>query len=77
MTKLIVKQIDKYTSSTFDGKIMYEYLIYVMVGDVNVRTLTTLDENYKTKFIESYINERFPDSILEEITYEQHINKNV
>lgn len=74
--KILIKEIDKYQSTTFEDKELSEYLIYLMEGDVKVSAFTELGEKAKkdrinTMFLSSFpltINKDEYKNFIEEIT---------
>lgn len=79
MRKLIVKQIDKYESKTFKGKVIYEYLFCLMVDDVKKTTLTVLGDTEKEYLLDKFVfthSSQNVDLEVTQVTYEQHIKNN-
>jgi hypothetical protein len=74
--KILIKEIDKYQSTTFEDKELSEYLIYLMEDDVKVSAFTELGEKAKkdrinTMFLSSFpltINKDEYKNFIEEIT---------
>ena len=74
--KILIKEIDKYQSTSFENKTISEYLIYLMEGDVRVSAFTEIGEKAKKErvnmmFLSSFpltINKDEHNSYIEEIT---------
>jgi hypothetical protein len=74
--KILIKEIDKYQSTTFEDKELSEYLIYLMEDDVRVSAFTEIGEKAKKErvnmmFLSSFpltINKDEHNSYIEEIT---------
>jgi len=45
--KILIKEIDKYQSTSFENKTISEYLIYLMEDDVKVSAFTEIGEKAK------------------------------
>jgi N-glycosylase/DNA lyase len=79
MKKIIIKEIDKYSSQNFRNKTISEYLIYLMEGDVRVSAFTEIGEEAKRERIHMVLLTSFPSTLtkdeyknyIEEITFEQ------
>lgn len=77
--KIIIKEIDKYSSQNFRNKTISEYLIYLMEGDVRVSAFTEIGEEAKRERIHMVLLTSFPSTLtkheyknyIEEITIEQ------
>lgn len=77
--KIIIKEIDKYSSQNFSDKTISEYLIYLMEGDVRVSAYTEIGEEAKRERIHMVLLTSFPSTLtkdeyknyIEEITFEQ------
>jgi len=77
--KIIIKEIDKYSSQNFRNKTISEYLIYLMEGDVRVSAFTEIGEEAKRERIHMVLLTSFPSTLtkdeyknyIEEITFEQ------
>jgi hypothetical protein len=77
--KIIIKEIDKYTSQNFSDKTISEYLIYLMEGDVRVSAFTEIGEEAKRERIHMVLLTSFPSTLtkdeyknyIEEITFEE------
>jgi len=74
--KILIKEIDKYQSTSFENKTISEYLIYLMEDDVRVSAFTEIGEKAKKErvnmmFLSSFpltINKDEHNSYIEEIT---------
>jgi hypothetical protein len=74
--KILIKEIDKYQSTSFENKTISEYLIYLMEDDVKVSAFTEIGEKAKKErvnmmFLSSFpltINKDEHNSYIEEIT---------
>ena len=72
----MIKEIDKYQSTSFENKTISEYLIYLMEDDVRVSAFTEIGEKAKKErvnmmFLSSFpltINKDEHNSYIEEIT---------
>jgi hypothetical protein len=77
--KIIIKEIDKYSSQNFRNKTISEYLIYLMEGDIRVSAFTEIGEEAKRERIHMVLLTSFPSTLtkdeyknyIEEITIEQ------
>lgn len=75
MNKLIIKQFDKFNSSLFPDKFIYQYLIYFMQDDVKLYAESVFGEDKVASVVNEQLSKN-PNLIIEEITYKQHIKNN-
>ena len=68
MKKIIIKEIDKYSSKLYQGKTISEYLIYVDLDGIKIHAYTELGEDAK--------KERVNELILEHLITEDTITIN-
>ena len=61
--KILIKEIDKYQSTTFEDKEISEYLIYLMEGDVRVSAFTEIGEKAKKSRVHMMFLSSFPITI--------------
>ncbi len=74
--KIIIKEIDKYTSQKFKDKTINEYIIYLMDGDIKVAAYTEIGEQSKKERVHMILLSSFPttftkeeyNDVIEEIT---------
>lgn len=74
--KIIIKEIDKYTSQNFRNKTISEYIIYLMDGDVKIAAYTEIGEQAKKERVHMILLSSFPitftkeeyNDVIEEIT---------
>ena len=63
MKRIVVKEIDKLKSSTFDNKTISEYLIYLIInlgdGDIILNGFTEIGDKNKEAKIDELIVEHF------------------
>jgi len=83
--KIVIKEIDKLTSSVSKDKTISEYLIYYMVGDAKVDAFIEIgEEAKKTRVNELYLTHFMSDDNMflnidgsvEEIAFEEIITTN-
>lgn len=88
MKRIIVKEIDKLRSTSFEDKVITEYLIYLILnqggGDIKLEGFTEYGEKNKDARINELIVEHFISNetlskidkkqIIEEISFENYIN---
>jgi len=86
MKRIVVKEIDKLKSSTFDNKTISEYLIYLIInlgdGDIILNGFTEIGDKNKEAKIDELIVEHFvtndslevinKESIIEEISFSEY-----
>jgi hypothetical protein len=88
MKRIVVKEIDRLKSSTFDDKIVSEYLIYFIINqggeDIILKGFTEYGEKNKNSKIDEIILENFTknelttltkENIIEELSFFEPINK--
>lgn len=61
--KILIKEIDKYQSTTFEDKELSEYLIYLMEDDVKVSAFTEIGEKAKKDRVHMMFLSSFPITI--------------
>jgi len=80
MKRIIIKEIDKYSSRLYKGKTISEYLIYVEVNGTRVHAYTELGEDAKQERVNQLIVEHLissdtktinKDEIIEEFCLEE------
>lgn len=74
MRKIIVKQIDLLSSES-SNKVIYEYLIYLMEGDVKLSCFNEFGESHKLNRVNQLLGYN-PTAEVETITYIEFKNKN-
>lgn len=82
--KIVIKEIDRLTSTVHSGKVVSEYLIYYMVDDVKVDAYTEIGNESKEFRVHDLLTEYFVgdnndkasvESVIEEISFEElHTN---
>ena len=61
--KILIKEIDKYQSTSFENKTISEYLIYLMEDDVRVSAFTEIGEKAKKDRVHMMFLSSFPITI--------------
>jgi len=61
--KILIKEIDKYQSSSFENKTISEYLIYLMEDDIRVSAFTEIGEKAKKERVNMMFLSSFPITI--------------
>jgi len=83
MKKIVIKEIDVYSSKLFKGKIISEYLIYVELDGTRLYAYTELGEDAKKERVNELILEQIitedtitinKDEVIEEFCLEEVIN---
>ena len=64
--KIIIKEIDKYTSQNFRNKTISEYIIYLMDGDVKLAAYTEIGEQAKKERTHMILLSSFPITLTKE-----------
>jgi hypothetical protein len=64
--KIIIKEIDKYTSQNFKDKTISEYIIYLMDGDVKLAAYTEIGEQAKKERTHMILLSSFPITLTKE-----------
>jgi hypothetical protein len=72
--KILIKEIDKYQSTTFEDKELSEYLIYLMEGDTRVSAFTEIGEKAKKERIDTIFSTSFPLTINKDV-YNNYIEE--
>ncbi len=84
MKKIVVKEIDKYTSKLCCNKTISEFLIYLMVDDIKAHAYIEIGEEAKKQRINELILTHFmtdnntlidKEEIIEEISLEKILSK--
>lgn len=84
MKKIVIKEIDIYSSKFFKGKTISEYLIYVELDGTRIHAYTELGENAKKERVNELILEHLisgdtttinKDEAIEEFCLEEVINR--
>ena len=87
MKRIVVKEIDKLKSSTFNDKTVSEYLIYLIInlgdGDIILNGFTEFGDKNKNAKVDELIVEHFvtnesletinKQNIIEEISFSEYI----
>ena len=79
MKKILIKEIDKLQSKTHKGRIISEYLVYLMENDIKLSCYSELGKEAKDIRVNELIVENFDleialEDIIQEVNFEEVIN---
>ena len=80
MKKIVVKEINQFVGMMFDDKIVMEYIIYLMVDDINVEAHTAIGEEELKMSIKKIVSEHHlsvdgTDYTVETVTFDEIYNR--
>ena len=79
MKKILIKEIDKLQSKTHEGRVITEYLVYLMENDVKLACYSELGKEAKDIRVNELIVDNFNleialEDIIQEVSFEELIN---
>ena len=79
MKKILIKEIDKLQSKTHKGRVITEYLVYLIENDVKLACYSELGKEAKDIRVNELIVDNFNleialEDIIQEVSFEEAIN---